>query len=92
MPKDDAGFSIATASTEQSAVIEIRQTGVASAEPTASGSDKANLDLWISHKLVSANRGTLSAITDIKNRKRFVITLPLLEQKDAVRVLTPSTF
>jgi len=92
MPDDDAGFSISTASTEQSAVIEIVQTGSGNAEPTFAESDKANLDLWISHKLVSAHRGTLSTITDDRNCKRFVISLPLLEQKDAVRVLTPSAF
>jgi len=85
-------ISISTATTAQNAVIEIVRSGLGISEPTALESDNLGLDLWISHKLVSAHHGTLSAITDSNNCKRFVITLPLLEQKDAVRVLTPSSY
>jgi len=92
MPDEAAETSISTTSTAQNAVIEIVRSGSEIAERPAFENDKASLDLWISHKLVSAHRGTLSTFTDVENCKRFVITLPLFEQKDAVRVLTPSAF
>lgn len=88
---NDTVFSISTSANGQDAVIEISQTG-SLGDPEPDEFDGANLDLWISHRLVSAHHGTLSAITDDKNRKRFVIRLPLLKQKDAVYVLTPSSF
>lgn len=92
MQDSDASLTISSGATEQNAVIEIGRSGVAAAETATLESDKADLDLWISHKLVSAHHGTLSVIADVQNCKRFVITLPLLEQKDAVRVLTPSSY
>ncbi len=88
---EDVEITVSTATTAENAVIEIVRSGIGISEPTALESDNASLDLWICHKLVSAHHGTLSAITDAKNCKRFVITLPLLEQKDAARVLTPSS-
>lgn len=83
---DDAA-AVAVTSNNESIVIAVSRPGGSRFE-----SKDADLDLWICHKLAAAHHGTLSTFTDSKNCRQFVISLPLLKPKDAVRVLTPSTF
>lgn len=83
---DDAA-AVAVTSNNESIVITVSRPGGNRFE-----SKDADLDLWICHKLAAAHHGTLSTFTDSKNCSQFVISLPLLKPKDAVRVLTPSTF
>ncbi|KXK00320.1 MAG: multi-sensor signal transduction histidine kinase [Acidobacteria bacterium OLB17] len=85
-------ISVATASKDDNVEIEIVQSGSLFPDRDAVKPERANLDLWISHKLASLHHGTLTAITELEDRKKFVISLPLLKQKDAAHVLTPSTF
>lgn len=86
LASDDA-TAVAVTSNNESIVITVSRSGGSRFE-----SKDADPDLWICHKLAAANHGTLSTFTDSKNCRQFVISLPLLKPKDAVRVLTPSTF
>lgn len=85
-------ISVSTYTAGAKVLIDIVQTTGIAGSSSHSETDAASLDLWISQKLVSAHEGTLTSFVDERNRRGFTIALPLLEQKDAARVLTPSTF
>ena len=91
-PSELTPISISTYTAGAKVLIDIAQTSGVADSSSHSETDAASLDLWISQKLVSGHQGTLSSFVDERNCKRFTIALPLLEQKDAARVLTPSPF